>query len=65
MSMSANLHDANRAEAVDIGTSGGVLKFWNADGCHLNIFMPMTTAQIVADAFNANQPKPATEEAAE
>jgi len=65
VSMSANLHDANRAQAVDLGSSGGVLKFWDPDGCHLNIFMPYATAVAMATAFDAPQPQPEPQEAAE
>ena len=52
MSMSANLHDVETAEAHDLDASGGVLKFKSENGCQMNIFMPFSVAQIVADAFN-------------
>ena len=64
MSMSANLHGVIRAEAWDL-PSASSLRLTNSDNCSFTIFMPYATAVAMADAFNAHQPKPATEEAAE
>ena len=64
MSMSANLHDVKKAEAWDL-SSASSLRLTNSDNCSFTIFMPYATAVAMADAFNAHQPKPATEEAAE
>jgi len=64
MSMSANLHDVKKAEAWDL-PSASSLRLTNSDNCSFTIFMPYATAVAMADAFNAHQPKPATDEAAE
>ena len=62
--MSANLHDVKKAEAWDL-PSASSLRLTNSDNCSFTIFMPYATAVAMADAFNANQPKPATDEVAE
>jgi len=61
MSMSANLHGVIRAEAWDLPNASS-LRLTNGDNCSFTVFMPYATAVAMADAFNAHQPKPATEE---
>ena len=64
MSMSANLHDVVRTEAWDIPGASS-LRLTNSDNCSFTVFMPYVTALAMVEAFNAHQPKPATQEAAE
>ena len=64
MSMSANLHDVKKAEAWDLSSTSS-LRLINSDNCSFTIFMPYATAVAMVEAFNAHQPKPATQEAAE
>ena len=67
MSMSANLHQPTKVEAHDLGLGAdrGNLQLTSADGCVMNIFMPIAIAEAMEAAFNAHQPQPATDEAAE
>ena len=62
MSMSANLHEVIRAEAWELPNASS-LRLTNGDNCSFTVFMPYATAVAMADAFNAHQPKPATDEA--
>lgn len=62
MNVSANLHDVKKAEAWDL-SSASSLRLINSDNCSFTIFMPYATAVAMAEAFNAHQPKPATDEA--
>ena len=59
MSMSANLHDASYAEAMNSnGHTWLTIKAKSGD--YVTIFMPYATAQAMADAFNAPTARPIT-----
>jgi hypothetical protein len=51
MSMSANLHRTQRAEASQLGTASNV-KFVDDEDNHVVVFMPYDVAAKVAIAFN-------------
>ena len=63
MSISANLHGVSRAEAWELPNASS-LRLINGDNCSFTVFMPYATAVAMVEAFNARQPKPATDEAA-
>ena len=56
MGMSANVHGATRAKACG-DSELSWLQIENADGDHINVFMPLDRAHRMAAAFNA-QPEP-------